>query len=101
MIDSSIIVKFTELTTEARGLHDALEMALEQTSDEMVELEAQKRRESTMRLRELLYKIDGEMQLLENMKRLVRIGQGWNSVDIRSLESLKWELLSEKKRLHV
>lgn len=97
MNDPELIESFRELTTEAGTLHEKLPTDLSQTAPELVEKSMQERRESTMRLRELTYRIERDMQQLDDMKRIVRIKQGWNSSDLKTLESYKFECLRIRK----
>lgn len=92
-----ILDTFTTLTGEAQTLHDSMETALTLASPELVEEEQRKRRENTMKLRELTYLIDRELQKLDDMKRIVRIKQGWNTSDIKTLDAYRWSLVNERK----
>lgn len=92
-----LYVQFTELTRVADTLHSELPTVLTFPSVELVEEEEKKRRENNLHLREHTYRVEQELQKLEGLKKIMRLKQGWNSSDLETLNSYRYELLRQRK----
>ncbi len=94
---TDLYVQFTELTRKADELHSEMSTVLSLPSVELVEGEEKKRRENSLHLREHAYRGDQELQKLEGLVKIMRLKQGWNSSDLKTLEAYRYDLLRQRK----
>lgn len=96
--EDDILDLITPLLKEAQELRDAVPSLLTHTSPEFVEQEMLKREDFKMRVREVLAKLGNRVAELESWKGALNIARGYQTNDVKKLDSLKWELIRSRPK---